>query len=104
MGAGKPIRQTPERGHLLQWQRRYPYLFCLSWVIRWSAAELRKILAVIFAPWPSMHDPIKYLLNAADKEEADKLTDKWTDGKLKELQYVGLSVRMFNLESTPIPS
>ena len=40
-----------------------------------------------------MHDPISNLLNAADAEEADRLTEKWTDAKLKELNYVGISVR-----------
>lgn len=52
-----------------------------------------KILVVVFAPWPSMQNPVDHLLNISDTEEADKLTEKWTRGKLKELQYVGLSVR-----------
>lgn len=43
------------------------------------------------ATWPSMHDPVTHLLNAADDKEADELTKKWTEGKLQELQYVGLS-------------
>lgn len=67
----------------------------LSYLLRpitWLIAKTRETLAVIFATWPSMHDPISDLLNAADAEEADKLTEKWTDAKLKELNYVGISV------------
>ncbi|MDI1490464.1 MAG: hypothetical protein OHK93_001667 [Ramalina farinacea] len=39
-----------------------------------------------------MHDPIKALLNVPDQEVADRLTEKWTDAKLGELQYVGVTV------------
>ena len=60
----------------------------------WLIAKTRETLAVVFATWPSMHDPISHLLNAADAEEADRLTEKWTDAKLKELNYVGISVRI----------
>lgn len=73
----------------------------LSYLLRpitWLIAKTRETLAVIFATWPSMHDPISDLLNAADAEEADRLTEKWTDAKLKELNYVGISVR--NMESS----
>ena len=52
------------------------------------------MLVIVFAPWPSMHDPIKLLLNAQDRELADRLTEKWTVAKLSELQYVGLTVRV----------
>ncbi|KAL8831671.1 MAG: hypothetical protein Q9170_005194 [Blastenia crenularia] len=38
-----------------------------------------------------MSDPISHLLNVTDTHEADKLTEKWADGKLKELNYVGVS-------------
>ncbi|KAL9115059.1 MAG: hypothetical protein Q9187_007353 [Circinaria calcarea] len=37
-----------------------------------------------------MHDPIKSLLNAEGKE-ADRLTLKWKDAKLQELNYVGIT-------------
>ena len=39
-----------------------------------------------------MHDPIKALLNVPDQDVADRLTEKWTDAKLGELQYVGVTV------------
>ncbi|KAI4190980.1 MAG: hypothetical protein L6R41_000430 [Letrouitia leprolyta] len=51
----------------------------------------RRTWTVVTATWPSMHDPVTHLLNAADDKEADELTEKWTQGKLQELQYVGLS-------------
>ena len=92
MGTGVLNDQTT--GH--QWQVRHVYLFRLAWVFVWLATLPRKVFTIVFATWPSMHDPIKDLLNAAEMAEADRLTDKWTDGKLKELQYVGLSVRTFN--------
>ncbi|KAL8937494.1 MAG: hypothetical protein Q9211_003666 [Gyalolechia sp. 1 TL-2023] len=41
-----------------------------------------------------MHDPVSRFLNATDAKEADSLTEMWTKGKLKELQYVGLSSAM----------
>lgn len=78
---------------LTQPWKRHPYLFGPGWIIIWLIAKTRETLAVVFATWPSMHDPISNLLNAADAEEADKLTEKWTDAKLKELNYVGISVR-----------
>lgn len=49
-----------------------------------------------------MHDPVNYLLNASTDIEADKLTEKWTDGKLKELEYVGLTVRMRRCSELPL--
>lgn len=76
---------------LTQRWKRHPYLFGPGWIIIWLVAKTRETLAVVFATWPSMHDPISNLLNAADAEEADKLTEKWTDAKLKELNYVGIS-------------
>ena len=93
MGAGELNGHAPGQGHLLQWRKRHPILFALSWVFVWFATEIRKALNIIFAPWPSMHDPMKRLLNVEDAEEADRLTEKWVRGKLDELQYVGLSVR-----------
>ncbi len=40
-----------------------------------------------------MQDRVSHLLNAADIKEADKLTEKWTNRKFHELQYVGISIR-----------
>ena len=87
MGAGELNNQNRE-----QWRRRHPYIYALSRVFIGVAFQIRKLLTILFATWPSMHDPIIYLLNAADPKEADKLTEKWANGKLQELQYVGLSV------------
>lgn len=92
MGTGQSNRQTPVQEQLTQWWRRHPYLLGPGWIIIWLIAKARGTLAVVFATWPSMHDPISNLLNAADAEEADRLTEKWTDAKLKELNYVGISV------------
>lgn len=89
MGATPFDSQAPKQRQLSQWRRGHPYLFSLGWVF----ILFHKVLTVVFATWPSMHDPINSLLNATDVEEADKLTEKWTDAKLKELNYVGLSVR-----------
>lgn len=91
METGQSKRQTPVQEQLTQWWKHHPYLLGPGWVIIWLIAKARGSLAVVFATWPSMHDPISNLLNAADAEEADKLTEKWTDAKLKELNYVGIS-------------
>ena len=90
MGTAHPNHQTAVQEQLTQW---WKHLLSPGWVINWLIAKTRATLVVIFATWPSMHDPISNLLNAADAEEADKLTEKWTDAKLKELNYVGISVR-----------
>lgn len=89
MGATPFGSQAPRQSRISQWRKGHPYLFSLGWAF----ILFHKSLTVIFATWPSMHDPINNLLNAIDVEEADKLTEKWTDAKLKELNYVGLSVR-----------
>lgn len=57
----------------------------------WMYAKVCQGVSIAFAPWPSMHDPIKSLLNA-DGREADDLTLKWKDAKLQELNYVGITV------------
>ena len=76
-------------------QRRHHAQFsAFSWVLTWLGTMIRKVLTIAFATWPSMHDPVSHLLNAANGEEADKLTEKWTKGKLKELEFVGITVRM----------
>ena len=59
---------------------------------------IRRILTIAFATWPSMHDPVSHLLNTVDREDADKLTEKWTNGKLKELEFVGITVRIEELK------
>ena len=94
MGTGRSERQTPIQEQLTQWWKSHPYLLGPGWVIMWLIGKTRETFAVVFATWPSMHDPISHLLNAADAEEADRLTEKWTDAKLKELNYVGISVRI----------
>ena len=57
----------------------------------WMYAKVCQAVSIALAPWPSMHDPIKSLLNA-DGHEADHLTLKWKDAKLQELNYVGITV------------
>lgn len=94
MGTGQSERQAPIQEQLTQWCKRHPYLLGPGRIIMWLIAKTRETLAVVFATWPSMHDPISHLLNAADAEEADRLTEMWTDAKLKELNYVGISVRI----------
>ena len=58
----------------------------------WPYAKIRQWISIMFATWPSMYDPVKSLLNAPDEGEADKLTERWMKAKLKELNYVGLTV------------
>lgn len=38
------------------------------------------------------YDPIFALLNAETEEERDRLTEKWRDHKLEELNFVGIVV------------
>ena len=93
MGVGELDEgETPQQGQLRQLKHAHPYLFALSHGFFYVHDQLRNVRTVIFATWPSMHDPIPFLLNEADDHEADHLTEKWTDAKLKDLQYVGLSV------------
>lgn len=97
MGLGELDSQAFEEDRLMPWRERHPYLYYPSWVFIWLVRVFRQTLTVIFATWPSMHDPVSQLLNAANEAEADKLTEKWTQGKLQELNYVGLSVRSISL-------
>lgn len=60
---------------------------------------IRRVLSIAFATWPSMHDPVSHLLNTVDREDADKLTEKWTNGKIKELEFVGITVRIEAFQS-----
>ena len=78
---------------------RYPLLYALNYVFRWTASKVGALLSVIFATWPSMYDPIKYLLNVEDPQKADELTERWYKAKLKELQFVGLTV---SVSSVPL--
>ena len=93
MGGGGGNNLNPENGPISRRRRRQRSGFGLRYVFTWPAMTVRQSLTIVFAPWPSMHDPIVVLLNVADQIEADGLTEKWTKGKLKELQYVGLTVR-----------
>ena len=97
MGAGELNGETPQQGQLRQSKHAHPHLFSLSQGFFYFRDQIRSVLSVVFATWPSMHDPIKFLLNESDEPEADRLTKKWTSAKLQELQYVGLSVRERNI-------
>ncbi|KAF1994457.1 hypothetical protein P154DRAFT_31965 [Amniculicola lignicola CBS 123094] len=44
----------------------------------------------IYTPDGSTYDPIEILLNAEDEEERDRLTEKWRDNRLQELNFVGV--------------
>ena len=92
MGADELSGETPDQRPFLLWRSHHPYLYLFSWLSLWVYAQIRNAFSVVFATWPSMHDPIKSLLNVPDTEEADDLTDRWTKAKLKELEFVGLTV------------
>lgn len=44
----------------------------------------------IFSPPTVTYDPLLLLLNHHDREERDRLTEKWKDNKLQELNFVGV--------------
>lgn len=94
--AGEKLNgDDPDRGHSLPlWRLRqdHPFLFWCYCPFVYVYQKIYRAFVVIFAPWPSMHDPIKSLLNEQDRELADRLTEKWTHAKLGELQYVGITV------------
>jgi hypothetical protein len=46
----------------------------------------------IYAPDASVFDPIEVLLNTKNPEERDRLTDRWKDNRLQELNFVGVVV------------
>lgn len=46
----------------------------------------------IYGPGASISGPIDILLNAHDKEEQDRLTERWRDNRLSELSFVGVVV------------
>lgn len=64
------------------------------------------VFRVVFAPWRITYDPIAELLRADDSVNtsatttsstmsmADYLTSSWTERKLQELSYVGITVRI----------
>ena len=76
--------------HAIHLQR--PTAWHVVRAIYWPYAKMCQGISVMFATWPSMYDPVKSLLNAPDDAEADRLTERWKEAKLKELNYVGLTV------------
>lgn len=46
----------------------------------------------IFTPTASTYDPIEVLLNTKDADERDRLTQRWKDNKVSELNFVGIVV------------
>jgi len=47
------------------------------------------------------YDPIFALLNEDSEEERDRLTKRWVDHKLEELNFVGIVVSSYSLTCTP---
>ena len=41
------------------------------------------------------YDPIYALLNADSEDEKDKLTQRWKDNKLQELNFIGIVVSLY---------
>lgn len=52
----------------------------------------------LFSPPTLTYDPLLFLLNHDDKSERDRLTEKWKDNKLQELNFVGVVVRAFHID------
>jgi hypothetical protein len=48
----------------------------------------------IYLPDPSTYDPIEILINTEDRNDRNRLTEKWRDNKLSELNFVGVVVRL----------
>lgn len=69
-----------------------------------TGQRITAALHVVFAPWQITYDPIAELLRADDSTNAcattvtstmspaDRLTSSWTERKLQELSYVGITV------------
>jgi len=55
------------------------------------ASVLEAASSTIIAPWPSLYEAIRSILNAPD-DEKDKLTRRWRDAKLVELRFIGMEV------------
>jgi hypothetical protein len=49
----------------------------------------------LLSPRSMSDDPIVVMLNCKEREERDRLTEKWRDHKLAELNFVGIVVRLF---------
>jgi hypothetical protein len=48
----------------------------------------------IYLPDPSTYDPIEILINTEDRNDRNRLTERWRDNKLSELNFVGVVVRI----------
>ena len=53
----------------------------------------------IYAADSSTYDPIEILLNVDDKDEKDRLTEKWATHKMEELNFIGTVVRISPVKS-----
>ncbi|KAK1981674.1 hypothetical protein LZ30DRAFT_73827 [Colletotrichum cereale] len=51
----------------------------------------------LFSPPTLTYDPLLLLLNHEEKSERDKLTEKWKDNKLQELNFVGVAALLANV-------
>jgi hypothetical protein len=47
----------------------------------------------LVSPNSTVNGPVEVLLNTTDRKERDKLTEKWRDHKLAELNFIGIVVR-----------
>jgi hypothetical protein len=54
----------------------------------------------IYAADSSTYDPIEILLNVEDKDERDRLTERWATHKLDELSFIGTVVCAFLFSSS----
>ncbi len=52
----------------------------------------KRLIQIVFAPWPATIQPIHSLLNAPTETAKDFLTATWRDRKLSELSFVGITV------------
>jgi hypothetical protein len=48
----------------------------------------------IYLPDPSTYDPVEILINTEDRNDRNRLTERWRDNKLSELNFVGVVVRI----------
>ena len=46
----------------------------------------------IYTPSTSTYEPVELLLNAETREERDRLTDRWRDCRVNELNFIGVVV------------
>jgi hypothetical protein len=49
----------------------------------------------LLSPKLMIDDPIMVMLNCKEREERDRLTERWRDHKLAELNFVGIVVCIF---------